>query len=142
MSGCVTERKRAKICLTCPVKTTDSTRMTRTETIRDTIIRTDSDSAKMVIRFLPCPDGSTPKLAGTDLVHGRKTTIKAKQNGLQLDIAAQVKPEEKTVAVKDTHTTTESKRTEQLPCPEHSHWMYWLAIGVLSTLAIFGWVRR
>lgn len=142
LSGCVSERKRAKICLTCRGRSTDTTTVVRTERIRDTVLMVDPDSAIEVVRFLPCPDGSAPKIKQRESARGRKTAIRSDLNGLDLTVKAKVEPEQKRAQIKDTEVIRDSKRVEQLPCPEHSHVWYWVAIGALSVLAAAGWVRK
>ena len=58
-----------------------SVKVERTVEYRDTTITVAADSAKILLRFIPCPDGTMPKVEGTDAKQGRKTSIKAKQNG-------------------------------------------------------------
>ena len=100
-----------------------SVKVDRTVEYRDTTITVAADSAKILLRFIPCPDGTMPKVEGTDAKQGRKTSIKAKQNGSTVEVSAEVAQEQVKTQVKKIVTTNQRQR-----CPEHSHDKFYLVI--------------
>jgi len=77
-SGCVTERKRNKICQTCPTETKTDTVIS--QTIRDSIsidtLTLPPDSA-WYMAWLKCKDGSIPKIYQEKSKQGKRTVLKA-----------------------------------------------------------------
>jgi hypothetical protein len=140
LSGCVSERKRAKICLTCPVKVSDSTWYKKYTTYRDSVLGIPSDTAEVRYIVEPCPDGSQPQVKPVETKQGRYTSIESKQNGSEFTVNAAAKPEPIKVSLPTTTVEKGSDRVEQLPCPEHSHWKFWVAIGGIVVVAGAGWV--
>ena len=100
-----------------------SVKVERTVEYRDTTITVAADSAKMLLRFIPCPDGTMPKIKGTDAKQGRKTSIKAKQNGSTVEVRAEVAQEKVKAQVQKITSTSERQR-----CPEHSHDKFYFVI--------------
>jgi hypothetical protein len=74
ISGCVTERKRQRICNTCPEKVI--TKVETTETVRDSIthdtIVEPADSAFYYL-YLQCKDGSKPEIKKESKKDGKRT---------------------------------------------------------------------
>ena len=100
-----------------------SVKVERTVEYRDTTITVAADSAKILLRFIPCPDGTMPQVEGTDAKQGRKTSIKAKQNGTTVEVRAEVAPEKVKAQVQKITSTSERQR-----CPEHSHDKFYFVI--------------
>ena len=109
----------------------------RTVEYRDTTITVAADSAKILLRFIPCPDGTMPKVEGTDAKQGRKTSIKAKQNGTTVEVRAEVAQEQVKTQVKKIVTTNQRQR-----CPEHSHDKFYLVILFLLFTNICTYLLR
>jgi hypothetical protein len=74
ISGCVTERKRQRICNSCPEKVI--TKVETTETVRDSIthdtIVEPADSAFYYL-YLQCKDGSKPEIKKEAKKDGKRT---------------------------------------------------------------------
>ena len=100
-----------------------SVKVERTVEYRDTTITVAADSAKILLRFIPCPDGTMPKIANAETKQGRKTSIKTKQRGNTVEVSAEVAPEKVKAQVQKITSTSEKQR-----CPEHSHDKFYLVI--------------
>lgn len=114
-----------------------SVKVERTVEYRDTTITVAADSAKILLRFIPCPDGTMPQVEGTDAKQGRKTSIKAKQNGSTVEVRAEVAPEQVKTQVKKIVTTNQRQR-----CPEHSHDKFYFVILFLLFTNICTYLLR
>ena len=146
ISGCVTEKKRAKICANCPIKEvrTDSTIYKEYWTFRDSILNVLPDSAQIEYIVSPCPDGTIPPIKETYKKEGRKTTIKGKVSGGKISIAANVGTEQLKFELREKTREIERIKSEAktLPCKEKwgADFFYYSGIGayVLSFLILIG----
>jgi len=141
LTSCVSERKRAKICKTCPQKevTTDSTWYKMYITYRDSVIAVEKDSAMKRFVISPCPDGSIPKITETESKDGRKTIQEVTIKGNILEVRAKVK--EENIPVQLPTTTIEKGRDKKtvltLPCEEKWHEDYFYYAGILFHILLF-----
>jgi hypothetical protein len=141
LTSCVTERKRAKICLNCP---------TKTETIvRDSIVRKDSTvllPGERITEYvrIECPDGAKPTVT-TKSKSGKRGRLETKliePNTLQLDCV--IDSAAVAFSWNESHRTTQTVQT--LPCPEVCYsgwdivWSVLAGIGFVSTVAFFVFV--
>ena len=114
-----------------------SVKVERTVEYRDTTITVAADSAKILLRFIPCPDGTMPKIANAETKQGRKTSIKTKQRGNTVEVSAEVAPENVKAQVQKITSTSEKQR-----CPEHSHDKFYLVILFLLFTNICTYLLR
>jgi len=140
LSSCYTPRQIRKICTNCPTTIQDSTWQNRYTTYRDSILQIQPDSAEVIYRVIPCPDGTIPAIKRESSARGRKTRIAAKQDGAKFTIQAKVEAEQVAVQVKTEHIESGRDKVSVLPCPEHSHVWYVVAITASVVIAMFGWV--
>ena len=138
LTSCVTEKKRAKICQSCP---------TKTETIvRDSIVRKDStvfiegeritDTLK-----IECPDGAKPTVTTKSKPgkRGRLETKLIEPNTLQLDCV--IDSAAVAISWNESHRTTQTVQT--LPCPEvcYSGWdIVWSVLASIGLVSIVAFV--
>ena len=142
LSSCVTEKKRAKICLSCP---------TKTETIvRDSIVRKDSTvlvPGERITEYvrIECPDGAKPTVT-TKSKSGKRGRLETKliePNTLQLDCV--IDSAAVAISWNESHRTTQTVQT--LPCPEVCYsgwdivWSVLASIGLVSIVAFFLYLR-
>ena len=141
-SSCVTEKKRSKICLSCP---------TKTETIvRDSIVRKDSTvfiEGERITEYvrIECPDGGKPTVT-TKSKSGKRGRLETKliePNTLQLDCV--IDSAAVAISWNESHRTTQTVQT--LPCPEVCYsgwdivWSVLSGIGLVSIVALFEYLR-
>lgn len=144
MYGCVSERKRAKICASCPIKEvrTDSTIYKEYWNFRDSVLNVPKDSAEIEYVVGPCPDGTIPTIKETYKRDGRKTSIKGKVVGPRITVNANVGAEQLKFEIRERDRIIEKLRMESktLPCVERwgTDFFYYSGIGayVLSFLAV------
>jgi hypothetical protein len=142
LTSCVTEKKRAKICLSCP---------TKTETIvRDSIVRKDSTvyfQGERITEYvrIECPDGAKPTVT-TKSKSGKRGRIESKliePNTLQLDCV--IDSAAVAFSWNESHRTTQTVQT--LPCPEVCYsgwdivWAVLASIGLVSIVAFLVYLR-
>jgi hypothetical protein len=122
MYGCVTEKKRAKICATCAVKEerVDSTIYKEYWSFRDSVLNVPEDSARIEYLVGPCPDGSIPPIRQTYKRDGRKTTISGKVEGNKIIVDSKVGIEQLKFEIREKTREIErlKKVTKTLPCEE------------------------
>ena len=120
--GCVTEKKRAKICATCAVKEEkiDSTIYKEYWSFRDSILNVPKDSAIIEYVVGPCPDGTIPVIKEIYKRDGRKTTITGKVTGNKITVKADVGVEQLKFEIKEKTREIErlKKVNKTLPCQE------------------------
>lgn len=142
LTSCVTEKKRAKICLNCP---------TKTETIvRDSIVRKDSTvllPGERITEYvrIECPDGAKPTVT-TKSKSGKRGRLETKliePNTLQLDCV--IDSAAVAFSWNESHRTTQTVQT--LPCPEVCYsgwdivWAVLASIGLISVVAFLVYLR-
>lgn len=119
-AGCITEKKRAKICATCPIKElrTDSTIYKEYWSFRDSVLNVLPDSAQIEYVVSPCPNGSIPAIKETYKREGRKTNIKGRVVGPRITVNANVGPEQLKFEIRERDRIIEKLRmeTKTLPC--------------------------
>lgn len=137
-SSCVTEKKRAKICLSCP---------TKTETIvRDSIVRKDSTvlvPGERITEYvrIECPDGAKPTVT-TKSKSGKRGRLETKltdPNTLKLDCV--IDSAAVAISWNESHRTTQTVQT--LPCPEvcYSGWdIVWAVLASIGLVSIVAFV--
>lgn len=137
-SSCVTEKKRAKICLSCP---------TKTETIvRDSIVRKDSTvfiEGERITEYvrIECPDGAKPTVT-TKSKSGKRGRLETKltdPNTLKLDCV--IDSAAVAISWNESHRTTQTVQT--LPCPEvcYSGWdIVWAVLASIGLVSIVAFV--
>lgn len=122
MYGCVTEKKRAKICLTCAVKEVrvDSTIYKEYWSFRDSVLNVPEDSARIEYVVGPCPDGSIPPIKEIYKRDGRKTSISGKVQGNKIIVDAKVGIEQLKFEIREKTREIEKLKSETktLPCKE------------------------
>jgi hypothetical protein len=122
MYGCVTEKKRAKICATCATKEerVDSTIYKEYWSFRDSVLNVPEDSARIEYVVGPCPDGSIPPIRQTFKRDGRKTSISGKVEGNKIIVDAKVGVEQLKFEIKEKTREIQrlKKVTKTLPCKE------------------------
>ena len=138
LSSCVTEKKRAKICLSCP---------TKTETIvRDSIVRKDSTvflQGERITEYvrIECPDGAKPTLT-TKSKSGKRGRLETKliePNTLQMDCV--IDSAAVAISWNESHRTTQTVQT--LPCPEvcYSGWdIVWAVLASIGLVSIVAFI--
>jgi hypothetical protein len=144
LAGCVSERKRAKICATCPIKEirTDSTIYKEYWSFRDSILNVPKDSAQIEYVVSPCPDGSIPAIKETYKKDGRKTKLTGRVVGPKITVAANVGSEQLKFELREKTRELERIKSEAktLPCVERwgADLFYYSGIGayVLSFLSL------
>jgi hypothetical protein len=144
MYGCITEKKRAKICANCPIKevTVDSTIYKEYWSFRDSVLNVPPDSAEIEYIVGPCPDGSTPPIKERFKRDGRKTSLTGKVQGNKISVKANVGTEQLKFEIREK--TREIEKLKQvnktLPCVEKfgEEFFYYSGIGayILSFLAL------
>jgi hypothetical protein len=142
LTSCVTEKKRAKICLSCP---------TKTETIvRDSIVRKDSTvylQGERITEYvrIECPDGAKPTVT-TKSKSGKRGRLETKliePNTLQMDCV--IDSAAVAFSWNESHRTTQTVQT--LPCPEVCYsgwdivWAVLASIGLVSIVAFGVYLR-
>jgi hypothetical protein len=134
LTSCVTEKKRAKICLSCP---------TKTETIvRDSIVRKDSTvylQGERITEYIriECPDGAKPTVIAKSKSgkRGRLETKLIEPNTLQMDCV--IDSAAVAFSWNESHRTTQTVQT--LHCPEvcYSGWdIVWAVLGSIGLVSI------
>jgi hypothetical protein len=141
LSGCVTERKRAKICATCPIKEvrTDSTIYKEYWSFRDSVLNVPKDSAEIEYIVGPCPDGTIPPIKETYKRDGRKTSIKGKVSGGKISIAANVGTEQLKFELRERDRIIEKLKSETkvLPCADKWGEQFFYYSGIVSYVLAF-----
>ena len=143
-AGCITERKRAKICSTCPQKQvrTDSTIYKEYWSFRDSVLNVPPDSAHIEYVVSPCPDGTIPTIKETYKRDGRKTKLKGTVKNGKINIGAEVGTEQLKFEIRERDRIIEKIKSsvQVLPCPKRwgADFFYYSGIGayVLSFLAL------
>ena len=122
MYGCITEKKRAKICATCAVKEerVDSTIYKEYWSFRDSILNVPEDSARIEYVVGPCPDGSIPPIKEIYKREGRKNTIRGKVTGNKIIVESKVGIEQLKFQIREKTKEIEKlkKVNKTLPCEE------------------------
>lgn len=142
LTSCVTEKKRSKICLSCPTKTKTI--------VRDSIVRKDSTvfiEGERITEYvrIECPDGSKPTVTTKSKSGklGRLETKLIEPNTLQLDCV--IDSAAVAFSWNESHRTTQTVNT--LPCPEVCYsgwdivWAVLASIGLVSIVAFFVYLR-
>jgi len=141
VAGCVTERKRAKICATCPIKEVrvDSTIYKEYWTFRDSILNVPKDSAEIEYIVGPCPDGSIPVIKETYKRDGRKTTLTGRVNGPRITVRANVGTEQLKFEIRERDRIIEKLRSETkvLPCVDKWGEQFFYYSGIVSYILAF-----
>ena len=141
MYGCVTEKKRAKICANCPVKEVqiDSTIYKEYWSFRDSILNVPKDSAIIEYVVGPCPDGTIPVIKEIYKKDGRKTTITGKVKDGKITVKADVGVEQLKFEIKEK--TKEIERLKQvnktLPCQEKFAEDFFYYSGICAYILAF-----
>ena len=146
MYGCVTEKKRAKICATCAVKEVqvDSTIYKEYWSFRDSVLNVPEDSARIEYLVGPCPDGSIPPIKEVYKREGRKNTISGKVTGNKIIVESKVGIEQLKFEIREKTREIEKlkKVTKTLPCEEKwcADFFYYSGICayILSFLILIG----
>lgn len=144
LTSCVTERKRLKICQTCP---------TKSETIvRDSIVRKDSTvylAGELITDTIriECPDGAKPTVntrtksgkrgkIETDMIDPNKLVVNATIDSAKVALSWNERHQ-----IKSTETV--------LPCPEQCYSVWELIGAVLGSIGLvviaavlMGWKRK
>ena len=142
LTSCVTEKKRSKICLSCPTKTKTI--------VRDSIVRKDSTvfiEGERITEYvrIECPDGSKPTVT-TKSKSGKRGRLETKliePNTLQLDCV--IDSAAVAISWNESHRTTQTVQT--LPCPEVCYsgwdivWAVLASIGLVSIVAFLVYLR-
>jgi len=144
LCGCITEKKRAKICDTCTVKEehVDSTIYKEYWTFRDSVLNVPKDSARIEYVVSPCPDGSAPTIKQVYKRDGRKTTLNGKVEWNKIIVDAKVGVEQLKFEIREKTKEIEKlkKVNKTLPCKEKfaENFFYYSGIAsyVLSCLII------
>ena len=146
MYGCVTEKKRAKICATCAVKEerVDSTIYKEYWSFRDSVLNVPEDSARIEYLVGPCPDGSSPPIKEIYKREGRKNTISGKVTGNKIIVESKVGIEQLKFEIREKTREIEKLKsvTKTLPCEERfgEEFFYYSGICayILSFLILIG----
>ena len=146
MYGCVSERKRNKICATCPIKEVrvDSTIYKEYWSFRDSVLNVPPDSATIEYIVSPCPDGSIPAIKETYKRDGRKTKLAGRVVGPKITVAANVGAEQLKFEIRERDRIIEKLKSsvQVLPCKEQwgADFFYYSGIGayVLVFLILIG----
>ena len=144
ISGCVTERKRAKICATCPIKEVrvDSTIYKEYWSFRDSVLNVPKDSAEIEYVVGPCPDGTIPPIKETYKRDGRKTKIAGRVKDGTIRINANVGTEQLKFELREKTREIEKLKSsvKVLPCQDRwgEQFFYYSGIGayILAFLAL------
>jgi len=144
MYGCVTEKKRAKICATCAVKEerVDSTIYKEYWSFRDSVFNVPQDSATIEYIVGPCPDGSIPPIKEVYKRDGRKTSLTGEIKDGKIIVEAKVGTEQLKFELREKTMEIEKfkKVNKTLPCEERfgEEFFYYSGIGayVFSFLAL------
>lgn len=97
-SSCSVERAQRRHCAKCPSKEvkSDSTWYKKFVEYRDSVISIPADKAQLEYKFMPCPDGSVPKVKSIKEKSGKQIEVEStynESNGI-LKVAALI-PERK-----------------------------------------------
>lgn len=138
--GCVTEKRRKKICLECPVQVekTDSSFYKETVALRKRILKLEADSANAIFQLNPCPDGTFPTIATKETTDGVNTTVRTNYDSKTGTFTAKAYTKPRDIDVTDSTKTIEKGKTstesKQMPCPEIKYpfgfdFFYWAGIS-------------
>jgi hypothetical protein len=141
LSSCVTERKRAKICATCPIKEVrvDSTIYKEYWSFRDSILNVPKDSAEIEYIVGPCPDGTIPPIKETYKRDGRKTTLTGRVKDGTIHINANVGTEQLKFEIRERDRIIEKLKSETkvLPCADKWGEQFFYYSGIVSYILAF-----
>jgi hypothetical protein len=141
MYGCVTEKKRAKICLTCSVKEerVDSTIYKEYWSFRDSILNVPEDSARIEYVVGPCPDGSIPPIKQVYKREGRKNTISGKVERNKIIVDSKVGVEQLKFEIREKIREIEKlkKVNKTLPCQERFGEDFFYFSGICAYILAF-----
>ena len=141
MYGCITEKKRAKICANCPVKEVrvDSTIYKEYWTFRDSVLNVPEDSARIEYVVGPCPDGTIPPIKEKYKRNGRKTTITGKVTGNRIIVDANVGIEQLKFELREKTREIEriKSETKTLPCKERFGEEFFYYSGICAYILSF-----
>jgi hypothetical protein len=141
MYGCVTEKKRAKICATCAVKEerVDSTIYKEYWSFRDSVLNVPEDSARIEYVIGPCPDGSIPPIRQTYKREGRKTSISGKIEGNKIIVDSKVGIEQLKFEIREKTREIEKlkKVNKTLPCEERFGEEFFYFSGICAYILAF-----
>jgi hypothetical protein len=139
--GCVTEKKRAKICATCPIKEVrvDSTIYKEYWSFRDSVLNVPKDSAEIEYIVGPCPDGSIPPIKETYKRDGRKTKLTGRVKGNTIKINANVGTEQLKFELREKTREIEKLKSETkvLPCQDRWGEQFFYYSGIVSYILAF-----
>jgi hypothetical protein len=141
LTGCVTEKKRAKICATCPIKEVrvDSTIYKEYWTFRDSVLNVLPDSAQIKYVVGPCPDGTIPAIREVYKRDGRKTSINGRVVGPKIIVAANVGPEQLKFEIRERDRIIEKLKSQvqTLPCQERWGAQFFYYSGICAYILAF-----
>jgi len=141
LAGCVTEKKRAKICATCPIKEvrTDSTIYKEYWTFRDSVFNVPRDSAEVQYVVGPCPDGTIPVIKEVYKRDGRKTKLNGKVKDGTIHINANVGAEQLKFEIRERDRIIEKLKSETkvLPCQDRWGEQFFYYSGIVSYVLAF-----
>ena len=139
--GCVTERKRAKICFTCPIKEVrvDSTIYKEYWSFRDSVLNVPPDSAEIEYVVGPCPDGTIPPIKETYKRDGRKTTLTGRVKNGTIRINANIGTEQLKFEIRERDRIIEKLKSETkvLPCVDKWGEQFFYYSGIVSYILAF-----
>jgi hypothetical protein len=141
LTSCVTEKKRAKICATCPIKQirTDSTIYKEYWTFRDSVLNVPPDSAQIEYVVGPCLDGTIPPIKETYKRDGRKTKLAARVKDGTIHINANVGHEQLKFELREKTREIEKLKSETkvLPCQDRWGEQFFYYSGIVSYILAF-----
>ena len=133
-TSCMTPRRLEKWCAKCPTSIQDSTWQNRYTTYRDSILQIEPDSAEVIYRVIPCPDGTIPEVKRESSARGRKTRITSKQDAAKFTVQAKVEAEQVAVKLPTEHIESGRDKVSVLPCTGYS--LRELILGILAGFVI------
>jgi len=149
LASCSIQKRQARHCLKCPekLKITDSTYYREIERLKHVIVELESDSGLSVVKFLPCPDGSMPKIENIRTQDGKTVKVRSayKPETGELKTKAIQQAVKKDVYIPEKMVDKTAKRVEsvvkQADCDCRSKFMVY-AIGMFALFCLIWFVDK